>query len=98
MATNGGAIEKSRPCKLNRDRTERTKITQDYVLDSIFAAMERYKKADSFNAAGVFKGAELLSKPSEWRNGFISRSNVADFLVKQIEDRTFISGAPVLVN
>jgi hypothetical protein len=25
-------------------------------------AMERCKKADSFNAAGVFKGAELLGK------------------------------------
>ena len=44
------------------DRTERTKITQDYVLESIFSAMERCKKADSFNAAGVFKGAELLGK------------------------------------
>jgi hypothetical protein len=62
MATNGGAIEKSGPCWLNRDRTERTKIMQDYVLESIFAAMERCKKADSFNAAGVFKGAELLGK------------------------------------
>jgi hypothetical protein len=48
MATNGGAIEKSGPCWLNRDRTERTKITQDYVLESIFSAMERCKKADSF--------------------------------------------------
>jgi hypothetical protein len=44
------------------DRTERTNITQDYVLESIFAAMERCKKADSFNAAGLFKGAELLGK------------------------------------
>jgi phage terminase small subunit len=40
------------------DRTERTNITQDYVLESIFAAMERCKQADSFNATGVFKGAE----------------------------------------
>jgi hypothetical protein len=62
MVTNGGAIEKSGTCQLNRDRTERTKITQDCVLESIFAAMERGKKADSFNAAGVFKGAELLGK------------------------------------
>jgi phage terminase small subunit len=44
------------------DRTERTNITQDYVLESIFSAMERCKKADSFNATGVFKGAELLGK------------------------------------
>lgn len=41
---------------------------------------------------------KVLRKPSEWRNGIISRSNVADFLVKQIEDRRFISAAPVLVN
>jgi phage terminase small subunit len=44
------------------ERTERTNITQDYVLESIFSAMERCKKADSFNATGVFKGAELLGK------------------------------------
>jgi putative NADH-flavin reductase len=41
---------------------------------------------------------KVLREPSEWRNGIISRSNVADFLVKQIEDRTFINAAPVLVN
>jgi putative NADH-flavin reductase len=41
---------------------------------------------------------KVLREPSEWRNGIISRSNVADFLVKQIDDRTFISGTPVLVN
>ena len=44
------------------DRIERTNITQDYVLESIFKAMERCKKADSFNAAGLFKGAQLLGK------------------------------------
>jgi phage terminase small subunit len=44
------------------DRTERTNITQDYVLESIVAAMERCKQDDSFNATGVFKGAELLGK------------------------------------
>ena len=44
------------------DRTERTNITQDYVLESIFSAMERCKQADSFNATGVFNGAELLGK------------------------------------
>jgi putative NADH-flavin reductase len=41
---------------------------------------------------------KVLREPSEWRTGIISRSNVADFLVKQIDDRTFISGTPVLVN
>ena len=41
---------------------------------------------------------KVLREPSEWRNGIISRANVADFLVKQIEDRSFIGASPVLVN
>ena len=41
---------------------------------------------------------KVLCDPSEWRNGIIARADVADFLVKQIEDRSFIGAAPVLVN
>ncbi len=41
---------------------------------------------------------KVLREPSEWRNGIICRANVADFLVKQIEDRNFIGASPVLVN
>jgi putative NADH-flavin reductase len=41
---------------------------------------------------------KILSDPSKWRNGIISRVDVADFLVRQIEDRTFVRQAPVLVN
>jgi uncharacterized protein YbjT (DUF2867 family) len=41
--------------------------------------------------------ARILSKASEWRNGIVSRSDVADFLVRQIEDRTYVGQAPVLV-
>ena len=44
---------------------------------------------------GRFK---ILPEPSQWRNGIISRADVADFLVRQIEDRTFVGQAPVLVN
>lgn len=67
------------------ERSARTNITQDYVLESIFSTMERCKQAEAvldksgqpvlvetptgdlapaytFNAAGVFKGAELLGK------------------------------------
>ena len=40
----------------------------------------------------------ILNEPSEWRNGIISRADVADFLVRQIEDRTHLRKAPVLVN
>ena len=41
---------------------------------------------------------KVLRDPSEWRNGFIARANVADFLIKQVEDHSLIGAAPVLVN
>ena len=40
---------------------------------------------------------KIFDKPSQWRNGMISRSDVAEFLVRQIEDRTYVHKAPVLV-
>jgi len=39
----------------------------------------------------------ILDEASEWRNGIISRSDVADFLVRQIDDQTYIRKTPVLV-
>lgn len=39
----------------------------------------------------------VLREPSQWRNGIISRADVADFLVRQIEDSTYFNEAPVLV-
>jgi len=39
----------------------------------------------------------ILGEASQWRNGFISRQDVADFLVRQIEDRAYVHKAPVLV-
>ena len=41
---------------------------------------------------------KILEEASQWRNGTISRSDVADFLVRQIEDRTYAGKTPVLVN
>ena len=41
--------------------------------------------------------AKILADPSQWRNGTIARADVADFLVRQIEDRTYLRKAPVLV-
>jgi len=40
---------------------------------------------------------KILSEASQWRNGIISRSDVADFLVRLIEDQAFVYQAPVLV-
>jgi putative NADH-flavin reductase len=40
---------------------------------------------------------KVLKAPSQWRNGNISRADVADFLVRQIEDRAHVRETPVLV-
>ena len=45
-------------------------------------------------ATGRYK---VLSEMKDWRGGFISRADVADFLVKQVADRSLIGKAPVLV-
>lgn len=39
----------------------------------------------------------VLVDPREWRCGFISRADVADFLVKQIDEDTYLRQTPVLV-
>lgn len=39
----------------------------------------------------------ILVSPEDWRNGIVSRSDVADFLVKQLTDDTCLKKAPVLV-
>jgi putative NADH-flavin reductase len=39
-----------------------------------------------------------LVDPRDWTCGFISRADVADFLVKQIDDDTFLHQTPVLTS
>lgn len=40
----------------------------------------------------------ILAEAAQWRNGIISRADVAEFLVRQIEDQTYIRKTPVLIN
>ena len=39
----------------------------------------------------------ILTMPEEWRFGIISRADVADFLVRQVEDRALIGKTPLLI-
>jgi putative NADH-flavin reductase len=39
-----------------------------------------------------------LADPRDWACGFVSRADVADFLVKQIDDNTFLHKTPVLTS
>ncbi len=41
---------------------------------------------------------KVLTEPATWRNGLISRADVADFLIKEIEDDAHIREAAVLID
>jgi putative NADH-flavin reductase len=38
----------------------------------------------------------VLTDPRDWRCGFISRADVADFIIKQIDDDSYLGTTPVL--
>ena len=40
---------------------------------------------------------QILESPASWRNGLISRADVADFLIKALDGNTYVRKAPVLV-
>ena len=40
----------------------------------------------------------ILVEASQWRNGIISRADVAEFIVRQIGDQAYIHKTPVLIN
>jgi putative NADH-flavin reductase len=41
---------------------------------------------------------KVLCDPKDWRSGTISRADVADFLVKQVQDRTYLGKTPAVTN
>jgi uncharacterized protein YbjT (DUF2867 family) len=45
-------------------------------------------------ASGKYR---VLTKPAEWRNGIISRADVADFIVKRIEAGALNREKPVII-
>ena len=40
---------------------------------------------------------KILTDPSEWRNGIVSRADVADFIIKRIETSTLNQEKPVII-
>jgi putative NADH-flavin reductase len=40
----------------------------------------------------------VLVDPRDWTSGFISRADVADFLVKQIDDKSLLRRTPTLTD
>ncbi len=46
---------------------------------------------------GPQKPYQILTEPDTWRNGIISRANVADFVINAVMDESYIGQAPVLI-
>ncbi len=88
-----------------------SKIFQPFLLGSIYADKDREEDLIQNSTLewtivrpGILtrlpkKGNyQVLTEPESWSGGFISRSDVADFLVKQIVDRKYIGKTPLLIN
>jgi len=74
------------------DKTEQERLIRDSSLDWTIAR-------PGVLTSGPPTGRYLvLSEAPRWRNGIISRADVADFLVEQIEGTSYIGKTPVLVN
>ena len=73
------------------DKDVQERLIKDSALDWTIA---RPGVLTNGSRTGRYK---VLKEPSQWRNGTISRADVADFLVQQIEDRAYLRKTPVLV-
>ncbi len=73
------------------DKDVQEQIIQDSTLDWVIA---RPGILTNMRHTGSYR---VLADPQDWRSGCISRANVADFLVKQIDDNTYVGKTPVLI-
>jgi uncharacterized protein YbjT (DUF2867 family) len=73
------------------DKTLQERIIRNSTLDWVIA---RPGVLTNKARTGRYK---VLADPRDWRTGFISRADVADFLVKQIADDAYLRQAPVLI-
>jgi NAD(P)H-binding len=72
------------------DKDEQEDLIQDSGLDWVIA-----RPVILTNGSRTCR-YRVLVEPRSWRIGFISRADVADFLVKQIDDNAYLGKTPVL--
>ncbi len=73
------------------DKDVQEQIIRDSMLDWVIARpglLTRGPRTRSYR---------VLTNREAWRMGKISRANVADFLVKQIDDDTYLGKTPLLI-
>jgi putative NADH-flavin reductase len=74
------------------DKSVQEQLIKDSELDWTIArpgVLTRGPQTDDY---------QILSEATQWRNGIISRADVAEFLIRQIGDQTYIRKSPVLIN
>ena len=74
------------------DKSTQERLIQNSALDRVIA---RPVILTNGPRTGRYR---VLVEPSRWRNGFISRSDVADFLIAQVDDDAHLRQTPVLVS
>jgi uncharacterized protein YbjT (DUF2867 family) len=72
------------------DKSRQEQLIRDSALDWVIV---RPVILTNGPATGRY---HVLEKPEEWRNGFIARADVADFLLKQVEGGVWLRKSPVL--
>ena len=72
------------------DKAVQERLIRESALDWVIARPVILTKG---SRSGRYK---VLVEREDWRNGFISRADVADFLVKQIDDDSYLGTTPVL--
>lgn len=74
------------------DKTIQEQLIRDSGLDWTIV---RPGVLTNFRGTGNY---QVLSEPSTWRNGIISRTDVADFIVNQVESCDWVHKAPVVIS
>ena len=77
--------------RIYADKDVQERIIRNSTLDWVIA---RPVGLTNGRETGAYK---VLVDPKVWRSGFISRADVADFLVKQIDNDIFLKKTPVLL-
>jgi uncharacterized protein YbjT (DUF2867 family) len=72
------------------DKSVQEQLIRDSGLDWVIA---RPVILTNGPATGQY---QILERPEEWRNGFIARADVADFLLMQVESDRWLRKSPVL--
>jgi len=77
--------------RVYNDKDVQERIIRDSNLDWLIA------RPGILTHGPMTGGYQVLDNSDDWRCGFISRADVADFLVKQIDDDQYLCKTPVLI-